>query len=304
MTAGALVVGTGSIGTRHREILAGLGLDVASVSRRGAAEFDDIAAAVGSTSPDYVVVATETGNHHAAVAELAACGYGGRVLVEKPLFDRVRAVPGHGFAAAYVGYNMRFHPVLAAMREVLAGEEVLAARADVGQYFSEWRPGRAVSESYSARRADGGGVLRDLSHEIDYLLWLFGPCRQLTAQVLASRTLAMETDDVAAILMTVERCPVVQLTLDYHRQPASRDLVVITGRHTIVGDLLNARLWVDGTEQALGNVPTDRNATYVAMHRAVLEGAGTLCTFAEGLAVLDVIEAAERASEQRAWIAP
>ena len=48
----------------------------------------------------------------------------------------------------------------------------------------------------------------------------------------------------------------------------------------------------------------DRDATYRMQHRAVMDDqAGTLCSVAEGMQVLRLIESAERASRGSEWIA-
>ena len=38
------------------------------------------------------------------------------------------------------------------------------------------------------------------------------------------------------------------------------------------------------------------------MHLAAIDGAGPICTLAEGLAVMDLIDASERALQSRMWI--
>jgi hypothetical protein len=38
------------------------------------------------------------------------------------------------------------------------------------------------------------------------------------------------------------------------------------------------------------------------MHLAALNGQGPICTFAEGLAVMDLIDASERALQSRMWV--
>ena len=48
-----------------------------------------------------------------------------------------------------------------------------AVRVECQSWLPYWRPERDYRESYSAR-ADEGGVLRDLVHELDYAIWAFG----------------------------------------------------------------------------------------------------------------------------------
>src|SRR5215472_1264696 len=127
----ALVVGLGSIGERHARLLSELGHDVAVVSRRGLGDkrrsYPMLGDALAAERPDYVVVANETAEHHATLMALASAGFAGRVLVEKPLFDRLAPLPEHRFRASFVGYNLRFHPVLQELGRVLEGEHPISA---------------------------------------------------------------------------------------------------------------------------------------------------------------------------------
>jgi predicted dehydrogenase len=157
-----------------------MGCATAIVSRRAhdlteQPAYTTLADALAAHGPDYVVVADETARHHETLSALTALCFRGRVLVEKPLFAAPAALPDHGFAALGVGYNLRFHPAVQALRRALDNRPALTVNASVGQYLPDWRPGTDYRLSYSADAARGGGVLRDLSHELDLLIWQFGP---------------------------------------------------------------------------------------------------------------------------------
>ncbi|MCK6499789.1 MAG: Gfo/Idh/MocA family oxidoreductase, partial [Nitrospira sp.] len=181
----ALVVGYGSIGQRHARVLDELGCEVAVVSRRPVEyprRYDSLATALSGWRPGYVVIASRTNEHFDDLSALITADFAGRVLVEKPLFDVARQMPSNRFSHLAVAYNMRFHPLIMKLRDFLGQQKrLVAAHIYVGQYLPQWRPSTDYRSSYSASRDLGGGVLRDLSHEIDYALWLFGSWRHLTA---------------------------------------------------------------------------------------------------------------------------
>ena len=84
-----------------------------------------------------------------------------------------------------IGYTLRFLPRFQAIKARLeAGDigQVLAARAAVGQYLPDWRSASDYRTGVSAQHALGGGAPLELSHELDYLGWLFGPPARVTAQ--------------------------------------------------------------------------------------------------------------------------
>lgn len=299
----ALIVGYGSIGSRHARILAEMGCQVAVASSRLITDypcFGTIAESVSGFQPDYVVLANETAAHHAGLCGLAAVGFAGTVLVEKPLFHEPRPMPAHRFGKVFVAYNLRFHPLLQRLRVLLEGETLISAQAYVGQYLPGWRPERDYREGYSARGSAGGGVLRDLSHELDYLNWLLGGWRQLTALGGHYSELEISSDDVFAVMMSTARCPVVTVQLNYLDRLARRQLVINTQRHTFGIDFMAGELVVDDVRQAF---PAERDHSYREMHRAILAGEGDfLCTVEEGTDVVGMIAAAELAVAERRWI--
>ena len=296
----ALVVGYGSIGRRHARILAELGCEVAVVSRRALENikhFANITAAVENVRPDYVVIANETSAHPATVDALAAAGFRGKLLIEKPLGG---AIPRHNFAMCAVAYNLRFHPALMDLAATLANETILAMQVYCGQYLPDWRPGTDYEKSYSADPKRGGGVLRDLSHELDYVLWLGGAWRRAAAIGGRFGELEIATDDCWALLLELERCRCATVQINYLDRPGRRQIVVNTRAHSFAVDFGQVVLMCDGEVQQF---TVDRDDTYRAQHRAMLAGdASHLCGLTEGEDVMSLIAASERAARDGTWV--
>lgn len=298
-----LVVGVGSIGARHARLLVEAGCAVAAVSRRGGAEYASVAGALRGHRPDYVVVATETADHARVLEDLAQAGFGGRVAVEKPLFDTLRAFPRNGFAACAVAYPLRCHPAMRRLKEMLGEAPVLAAQFYVGQYLPDWRPGRDYRQTYSAHAAQGGGALRDLSHELDLANWLLGPWRALAARGGHWSPLDIDSDDTFVLLSEHQRCRAATLQLNYLDRRSRRTIVLHTADHSFAVDL------VAGTVQRDSEPPEtlapERDAMFRAFHAAMLAGeTAGLCSVAEGLRVMDMVAAAERAAATTQWQRP
>lgn len=305
MITRALVIGYGSIGARHARVLKELGIQVAVVSRHvadtsGAATFTDLADGLRYFAPDYVIVANETASHRRTVASLETVGFAGPILVEKPLMahaDEADALSGDNVRVAY---NLRFHPVLQALASRLANERVLSVQIYTGQYLPDWRPGTDYRRSYSASRAAGGGVLRDLSHELDYMAWLFGPWRRLAALGGKRSALEIDSDDAWSILMETADGSMLTLQLNYLDRVGRREIVVVGAEHGYRADLVAGTLEVDKVSEQF---TVERDTTYIEQHRAVLGGRWQeLCSWDEGVAVMKTIANIERAAESQTWV--
>lgn len=297
----ALVIGYGSIGARHARILAELGCHTAVLSAR---EVDfpvrhAVLDAAISEQPDYVVIANQTARHHETLTALVERGYSGTVLVEKPIFDRCLALPMHRFSSAFVAYNLRFHPIIQRLRQLLQDEKIVSVQAYVGQYLPDWRPAVDYRQTYSASMEQGGGALRDLSHELDYLTWLLGGWLRITALGGQLSPLEVTSDDVFALMLVAPRCPVTTVQLNYLDRLTRRSILVNTHDHTFEADLIRGALTVDREVESFA---IGRDDSYRAMHNAVLDGQPGLCTLDEGLETMRLIEAAETAARSRKWI--
>lgn len=301
----SLVVGYGSIGQRHARLLEEEGCEVAVVSRRQISHsrvYSTLRQALEEWRPDYVVVADRTSEHHGTIATLTDAGFTGKVLIEKPLFDCWRAFPDHRFSHAAVAYNLRFHPLISRLHDFLAAQpQLIAAQIYVGQHLPQWRPTTDYRESYSARRHEGGGVLRDLSHELDFVLWLFGSWTRLTAIGGHFSPLEIDSDDVFSLMLSTPRCPSVSVHMNYLDRIPRREILVHTDAHTIKVDLINGMIEIDGEKETIG--PVERDFTYRAEHQALLAGDMSVsCSLADGMELMATIDAAERAAESHKWI--
>lgn len=305
MISRALVVGYGSIGARHARILGDLGLQVAVVSRRGAAPdnqpaFPDIRSALHSFRPDYVVVANETARHGETLTDLSSAGFSGPILVEKPILSDINeaALPSAGQIS--VAYNLRFHPALRALASRISEDRAICAQIYVGQYLPNWRPGVDYRQSYSARSALGGGVLRDLSHELDYLQWIFGPWSRLAAMGGKRSALEIDSDDAWCVLIETRQGAMITLQLNYLDRVARREITVVGANRSYRADLVAGTLGVDSSVESFS---VERDTTYIEQHKAAIAGRwDELCSRDEGIAVLSTIAAIERSAAIEAWV--
>lgn len=244
-----LITGYGSIGTRHANILKEMGHAVHVVSKRDVKGFPcykSIKEALQNKDFDYIIISNETYKHYESFMELRELGYSGKLLIEKPVFLEPRPISQSDFENVFVAYNLRFHPIIQKLHEFLNSKEIYSIQVYVGQYLPDWRPGTDYTESYSASKAQGGGVLRDLSHELDYINWIAGGWKRVAAIGGKFSDLQIDSDDVFVLLLEMENCPVVSVQMNYLDRKARREIIVNMKDHSIKADLILNTFEIDG----------------------------------------------------------
>lgn len=301
----ALVIGYGSIGKRHAGILREMGFSISILSKQKdlpEKTFFNLKKALNSFTPDYVIIANKTFEHYSTLSSLVKLGFEGSVLVEKPLFHEIHSPHQNKFKNTWVGYNLRFHPLLQKLKKAIAGEPAISVHAVAGQYLPQWRPEKDYRLSYSTNRQEGGGVLRDLSHELDYITWLFGPWERLTALGGHFSPLEINSDDIFSMMMSGKNCPIANIQINYLERVPRRELLVNTAQKSIKLDLIEDSIQINGeTERA----KLERNDTYRFQHEAVInQSSDSLCSIEEGLIQVNLIHHAEQAAKEERWVYP
>ncbi|MBF0343550.1 MAG: Gfo/Idh/MocA family oxidoreductase [Nitrospirae bacterium] len=240
------VFGRGSIGTKHIHNLQSLGfVDIQAVSFRRDVRKDihykqtygintlHSIDELSDYNPDAFIIANPT-SKHIETAKIAI-GMESHIFMEKPLshsLDGVDCLQDNILKKGLVflqGNNLRFHPVLIMIKNIIENGDlgdICFARVVAGQYLPDWHPLEDYRDSYSAIAALGGGVVLTLQHEIDYVYWFFGKIKVVKSIVKKVSNLEIDVEDVAGILLETQRCPIVEVHLDYLQQPCKRYIQV------------------------------------------------------------------------------
>jgi len=193
--------------------------------------------------PDAVLITTSTSSH-VPLAQQAA-DKGCHLFIEKPLSnvlegtEALRKAIGTRGLVTLVGCNMRFHPGLMKVKQLLDERlvgRVVSVRVQAGQYLPDWHPWEDYRQTYSAQRALGGGVILDAIHEIDYVRWMLGEVDAVSCFAGQLSHLEVETEDVAAILLRFRDGTIAEVHLDYVQRVYTRTGEFIGDEGTIRWD--------------------------------------------------------------------
>ena len=315
-----LIVSNGSIGKRHLRLARKLmpNADIRVLRRLATKEVPEYSNGCFSSieesiafAPQIAVIASPAPFHISTAQALAEVGV--HLLIEKPL-----SVSLHGVmqlletcqkksTVLLTGYNLRFLPSLQRFRDLLDEGvigKVLSIRCEIGKYLPSWRPECDYRQGVSARHELGGGVLLEISHELDYLRWIFGEVEWVKATLSRQSSLEIDVEDTAHLTLGfVEKTDGHQLigtvNLDFIRHDTTRLCTAIgeNGSLRWNGLMDEVSLYETGAKEwrELFSHPHQRDDSYIAEWQnfisSVTENKTPLITGEDGLKVLQIIEA-------------
>ena len=318
-----LIIGFGSIGRQHYQSVLRVfdkqSVQVALLRRRcddqlDILQFDSVSAAQ-QWQPNLVIIASPATTHLDYYNRFVGLDSVQAVLLEKPLCADVTDMANFSISTKPValGFDLRQHPLLHALKQLISHSSlgrVLAVHARVGQALPTWRQSEDFRLDVSAQKALGGGVIRELCHELDYLLYLgFQPVSTF-AMVGKSRWLDLDVEDSAYIQADVQN-----VSLSHGIVPASISLDMVSSEsfRSVQIDCENGRVTLDFIENTLttdqfgiGIETTTGQSGAAALDqqlRSLVESIGSgalhpdLCSLSGGVRVMKWIESIEKSAE-------
>lgn len=250
----ALVVGCGASGKRHIRNLVKLnsieGISVYTKNHDCLNEIGDkgkitVADSLDNIEADFALIANETCKHIDTALFLAAKGMD--LFIEKPLShnqdktDELKEIAKKKKIKIFVGYNLRYLGAMKYVKNKLSEKiigDLYFAKIEVGQFLLLWRPDRDYRDSYSASEAKGGGVALDLSHEIDYMRYLFGePCNWKVMKARVSK-LEIDSDDVFEGIYRYDNNFICNVHMDYLQKDKKREIRIVGSEGMLNCDLI------------------------------------------------------------------
>lgn len=254
---------------------------------------------------EFAVIANETSKHLATSLMIADAGI--HLFIEKPLSHTLDGVTALSETAVrrglkiFVGYNLRFLGVIRDLKEKLSRSiigDLYFGRIEAGYSLALWRPDRDYRTMYSSSSAKGGGVALDLSHEVDYMRFLFGQPRSWKVMRTKASSLEIDTDDLFEGLYQFDNNFVCSVHMDYLQPCKKREIRIFGSKGSIVcdvaGNLLKTKAEDCGevcvTDQRMFDIP----GTYVDEMRhfvAVMKGMEEPCvTLDDGIKALKLLQ--------------
>lgn len=331
-----LIAGLGSIGRRHfRNLISSGEKDIILLRTRKATLPDDELAgypvetdlreALQTHKPHAVIVANPTSMHLDVAIPAAEAGC--HILLEKPVshslerLDVLKETAEKTGSKILVGFQFRYHPTLIKARELIKSNvpgKILTVHVHWGEYLPQWHPWEDYRQSYAARTDLGGGVVRTLTHPLDYLRYLLGEIESLWSFNGRISPLEVDVEDVAEIGLKFTNGAVGSAHVNYFQRPPVHRLEIVGTQGTLRWDNADGILHLFKAPAAFGsfsNQPPapvvetfsppegfERNQLFVAQTRHFVEivrgEAEPICSLEDGVQALHLALAAYESQEK------
>jgi len=287
-----VIVGLGSIGKRHQKNLKTLGHKTISVHR-----YDDLSQSLKKHNPDGVFICNPTSMHLETSLVVAKAGM--NFFLEKPIsnslfkVDELIKIIKEKNLVVQVGYQFRYEPELIKLKQKLKQVgQIKKAKIICSSFLPDWRPEIDYRQNYAAKKELGGGVLLDLSHEIDYAVWLFGIVEKVSAKVKKSDKLDIETEAIADLELTHQSGVKSYIHLDYVTKGYIRNCQIFGESGQLSWDFAE----IKNTGWNINQMYIDEAKNFIDSINGIKKPKPTI---QEGKQVLEIVEAAKKASKSK-----
>jgi len=320
-----LIVGLGNIGKRHlkscREIFPNADIrifrhtksdEVPELSNGYFLKYDDAI----NFAPQFAIISNPASHHIKAATIFLENEI--NLLIEKPIassldnIDKFIELSKKSNAKVLIGYNLRFLNSLQNFKELILSNSIgsiFSIRLEVGKYLPSWRPTQDYRKTVSAQSKLGGGVLLELSHEIDYLRWIFGEIDWVYAKLSKQSNLEIDVEDTAHLLLGVtldnDKKIIASVNMDFVRHDPIRKITVIGDKGTISWNGLNNEImsyYKDGTCIKKDGLEDDYDDSYKCeikhLVECIMHDKQPIISIEDGLKTLKIIEAAKESSKK------
>tara|TARA_Y100000591_G_C21814519_1_gene689857 strand:+ start:833 stop:1726 length:894 start_codon:yes stop_codon:yes gene_type:complete len=242
-------------------------------------------------NPDMIILCSPASKHFSQLKKIEKTFTNKKVLIEKPVFERSYKTPKRLKNKYFIGYNLRFHPILGFIKNYIKKKKLFLIEVTSQSYLPLWRKTN-YTKSVSAQKKLGGGVLLELSHELDYLKWIFKNLKVSFKINKKISNLKIDTDDILNLTGKINNS-ILQLNLNFFSKIPNRSIKIDGLGFSLKGDLIKNKIEIISNTKTITKKFTNFRMidTYELQMREVISGKiVNTCTLKESLALMRVIQ--------------
>ena len=240
--------------------------------------------------PDLIIISTPTYLHYQNLKFFNSILKNKIILIEKPLFHRkykINSIKNKN--KIFVGYNLRFHPIIQYLKKRIKSLNPFYIRSECFSYLPNWRKIN-YENNYSSKKKMGGGVANDLSHEIDYLQWLFGDIKKIFKKKIKISNLKITSDDTFVLIAETNGI-FTNINLNFSSLLESRKLFIDDKNQTLECDLNKnyIKIYKKNFKKVIKLNFKNTNSLF-EMHKKIIKNKfNDMCTLKDALKTINII---------------
>ena len=157
------------------------------------------------------------------------------LLTFKKKIHRIKKYP-----KILIGYNLRHSNSLIRFKRIVSENnygKLLYVTSQVGMSLDQWRD-KDLKLAASDKKK-GGGVILELSHELDYLNWIFGPIKYVSSVINKVKKFNIDVEESYFSILKTKKNFLINLSVDMVRCDPKRFCEVVFEDATVHLDIIN-----------------------------------------------------------------
>ena len=145
----------------------------------------------------------------------------------------------------YIGYVFRNNRMINSIKKLIHQKklgEIKGVQIISRSFMPSWRNNIKYKDSVSSQKAKGGGVLLELSHEIDLLFYFFKNISLHSGNTYNSKNLNIDVEDRADAIFLINNKLPVNLLLNFSSYMSERRMI-INGSRSVIDINLNSNIY-------------------------------------------------------------
>ena len=290
-----VIIGYGAAGRRHAKILKKnfKNIEIYIFTKQNIKKFKLFKniSYIKVINPDYIIIASETYNHLNQLKYLEKNFKNKKILVEKPLFHKFYNL-NFKKNNIFINYNLRFHPYIKKLKKILMKEIIYDMKFITNSYLPNWRKNISYKKNYTVLKSKGGGVILDLSHELDIINNFFKKINIDNILFGKKSDLTKDTEDFLRLTARSNKTNI-SLDINYYSRNEIRVILIDSKNFSIYVDFKRNIFRLNRDKKSFElRKKYSQDYTFLKTHQAIINGKdkSSLCKLNDGLKVLKIIQ--------------
>lgn len=179
------------------------------------------------------------------------------IFVEKPISDNLKKI--EKFRKKYpnfkskilVGYVLLFNELFTKTLSLLQKDKIgtiISANVVCNSNFKNWRKNKKYYRTVSANKKLGGGVLNELSHELNYAIKLFGPIQKVCSKINYQSPKKIDVETEAQIYCFTKNKIDLGIFINFLSNKEERYCEIIGTKSKLLLDFKNKKIILDNNK--------------------------------------------------------